>query len=202
VQRLLEALAAQPPADTQALNQLIRQTSREVRLARVADTERADMHCTVVCLVLDFVDQLAWWAHAGDSRLYWFRGGRLLERTRDHSLVQTLLDAGLLEPDQLRTHPRRSELRSALGTDDSVLEVEDSGTPRAVEPGDAFLLCTDGIWEHLEDDMLEAVLVQAGSPREWLQALEAQVRAAALDKPDHDNFTALAVWTAALSERT
>ena len=91
------------------------------------------MHTTVVCLVIDFVDHRAHWAHAGDSRLYWFRDGRLIDRTRDHSLVQSLVDAGMLDEEALRTHPQRSELRSALGVAEHELEVAHSDAARRVE---------------------------------------------------------------------
>ena len=81
------------------------------------------MHTTIVSLVIDLVDGRAHWAHAGDSRLYWFRGRRMIERTRDHSLVESLVDAGVIRDDQTRDHPERSVLLSALGNDDEELEL-------------------------------------------------------------------------------
>ena len=73
------------------------------------------MHSTVVALFIDLQSQEALWGHAGDSRLYLFRDGVMLSHTRDHSMVQAMVDAGLLVAEQMRTHPRRSELQSALG---------------------------------------------------------------------------------------
>jgi serine/threonine protein phosphatase PrpC len=60
-----------------------------------------------------------------------------------------------------------------------------------------FLLCTDGLWEYMADAALERTLAAASTPRAWLDALAAEVKAAASHKSSHDNFTALVVWTGA-----
>ena len=197
VERLLQAFAARPDTGDLALGGLIRDANRSLIAARVPGTERENMHTTVVALAIDFANHRVHWAHAGDSRLYWFRDDRLLAQTRDHSLVQALVDGGLLAADQMRTHPSRSELRSALGIDDEGLEVSDSGAPRTVEAGDVFLLCTDGLWDYVDERRLEDSLRQAASPAAWLAALEREVTTATQHKSSHDNFTALTVWTAA-----
>lgn len=197
VQELIGRFAVAPAADAPALGGLVRETNDALIGQRLPGTPRADMHSTVVCLVVDFVAHRARWAHAGDSRMYWFRGSNLVARTRDHSLVQSLVDAGLLADGDLREHPKRSELRSALGLAPEVLEVS-SGDGEPVEPGDVFLLCTDGLWEYVDDATLEATLAAAQSPRAWLDALAAQVFAAASHKASHDNFSALVVWTRAV----
>lgn len=194
VSQLIQQLAAQPTHSGEQLNALLRSASQAVIDARVPDSPSAQMHSTAVCLVVDFIDQQAHWAHAGDSRLYWFRAGRILAQTRDHSMVQSLVDMGMLPPEQLRTHPKRSELRSALGTDARDLQVGDSGAPQAVQAGDVFLLCTDGVWEHVDEAQLEALLADATTPQAWLAALEAAVLSATAGLRSHDNFTALAVW--------
>lgn len=197
VERMLQGFAARPTTGARQLTDLVFDTNRAVIEARTPHTERANMFSTVVGLVIDFVRHQVHWAHAGDSRLYWFREGRIHARTRDHSLVQSLVDAGLLPPEQARSHPQRSELRSALGTASDVLEVSDSGEPHEVLPGDVFLLCTDGLWEHVPDAALLATLAAAGSPTAWLAALEQVVTEATRQKASHDNFTALTVWTSA-----
>ena len=194
VSDLIGRFAQQPSAGGAELTALLRATNRALIAQRVPGTPREDMHSTAVCLVIDFVAQDAHWAHAGDSRMYWFRGGRLLERTSDHSVVQALVDAGAITEAQVRRHPQRSELRSALGVEDSQLEVDHSDGAQSVEPGDIFLLCTDGLWEHVTEAQLESTLAQASSPRDWLTALEHLVEAATRQRGGHDNFTALTVW--------
>jgi serine/threonine-protein phosphatase Stp1 len=79
---------------------------------------------------------------AGDSRLYLFRGGRLTQLTRDHRYVQALIDSGLLDEAAAETHPRRSVITRAVGVEaDLKLDVYEGN----VEPGDVFLLVTDGV---------------------------------------------------------
>jgi serine/threonine protein phosphatase PrpC len=197
VQELIGRFAREPSLDGAALGSLLRLTNDALIEQRVPGTPRQDMHSTVVCLVIDFVGHQAHWAHAGDSRLYWFRAGRVLDRTRDHSLVQSLVDAGLLADGDVSGHPKRSELRSALGIAAEVLEVSSADGQGHIEPGDVFLLCTDGLWEYVADSVLERTLAAAASPRAWLDALAAEVKAAAAHKTSHDNFTALVVWTGA-----
>lgn len=202
VRELVGRFSRQPTNGAAELGSLLRAVNDSVLGEQVPGTVRQDMHSTVVCLVVDFVDGQAHWAHAGDSRMYWFRGGRLLQRTRDHSLVQSLVDAGLLSPEQQRHHPKRSELRSALGVAAGELEVDAADGAQKVQPGDAFLLCSDGFWEYVEDGTIEQTLSEASDPRAWLDALSKEVLLAAGAKPQHDNFTAIAIWADDASENT
>ena len=197
VTRLLQDFATHPSVIGDDLQHLVRATSAAVREGRVPDTQLAQMYSTVVCLVIDFVEHRAHWAHAGDSRLYWFRDGRVIDQTRDHSTVQALVDAGMITPDEIRSHPNRSELRSALGADDIDLEVSDSGAAQGVLPGDVFLLCSDGVWEHISEGQLEATLAASASPDDWLAALKQAIQVATQNRRSHDNFTAVSVWLSA-----
>lgn len=197
VQHLLNRFATQPATTPEAAHDLITGTNQVILDHRVEGTVQANMHTTVAMLAIDFVDHTALWAHVGDSRLYWFRQGRIQRRTKDHSLVQALADGGLIQPEEMRTHPKRSELQSALGTPTEYLLV---GVPEAVlsiDEGDVFLLCTDGLWEYVDDAVLEQTLMAAASPQAWLDTLESTVLTNATHKPSHDNFSALTVWTSA-----
>jgi len=194
VRELVSLFAQQPTTNSEELALRLRAVNEAVIHAREPGTAQQDMHSTVVCLVVDFADGHAHWAHVGDSRMYWFRGGRLLQRTRDHSVVQSLVDAGMLAPELLSSHPQRSELRSALGVAPDELELDAADGTHAVQPGDVFLLCTDGLWEYVSDAAMEATLLESGSARAWLDALADEVGRAASRKAHHDNFTALAVW--------
>lgn len=202
VRELVGRFAAQPTTHGSELATLLRTVNDAMIDQRVPGTSRQDMHSTVVCVVVDVVDGQVHWAHAGDSRLYWFRAGHLLQRTNDHSLVQTLVDAGLLAQDKLRSHPQRSELRSALGVARDALEVDSADGAQTLAPGDVLLLCTDGLWEYLDDATFERLLDETGSPRAWLDALGAEVNRAAYDKASHDNFTAIAIWAASDDDTT
>ncbi|MGB4466692.1 MAG: PP2C family serine/threonine-protein phosphatase [Azovibrio sp.] len=108
------------------------------RQNRLEDSPRTTI---VACVVQDNV---AYWAHAGDSRLYLIRKGHIISQTRDHSQVQTMVDEGLISPAQAETHPERNKVYSCLGGSHAP-ELEFSRkTP--LESGDLIVLCTDGIW--------------------------------------------------------
>lgn len=173
---------------------LVRGVNDVVIEARVPGSVQQDMHSTIVCLVIDAVQESAVWAHCGDSRVYWFRGDRMIERSHDHSIVQSLVDAGLLQESETRSHPKRSHLYSALGKQTHELEVSASKSSRQVLSGDKFLLCSDGVWEYLTDDLLEQTLQDSDTPKSWLNEIERQINTAAQGLSSHDNFTALTVW--------
>ena len=198
VQFILGGFAAQPESSGEAIKRIIVDTNRSIIQHRADDRALQNMHSTVVALFIDLDAGVGAWGHCGDSRLYVFRGGRIAARTKDHSLVQSLVDGGMLAPEGMRSHPQRSELLSALGVGEEDLTVSVSPQPWSLEPGDVFLLCTDGLWEYVEDAQLEAGLAAAASPLGWLHELERNVLHGAAHKPRHDNFTALAVWVSEL----
>lgn len=194
VQQIIGAYALAPRNSPEDIRRLIVDANRAIIGHRSDSAAQQNMHSTVVSLFIDLDSNTAAWGHCGDSRLYGFRGGRIRARTHDHSLVQSLVDGGLLSPEQMRTHPQRSELLSALGVAEDDLQVSVSPQAWNIEAGDVFLLCTDGLWEYVDDAPLEAALSAAVSPHAWLDTLEREVLQAASHKPSHDNFSALAVW--------
>ncbi len=196
VQHILEQFAAAPLSRPDEVQDLLLDTNATVIRHRADAPEQANMHSTVVSLFIDLETMQALWGHAGDSRLYLFRDGQMLAHTRDHSLVQSLVDAGLLQPDQMRTHPRRSELLSALGTEPEQLHITSAAKPWRLGAGDVFLLCTDGLWEYINEAEMCASLERAADPKAWLAVLEQLVlkHAAEQGKKNHDNFSAISVW--------
>jgi serine/threonine protein phosphatase PrpC len=155
------------------------------------DAALKDMRSTVVLLAIDCELRTAAWAHCGDSRLYCFRGGHVSVQTRDHSLVQEMIDARLITPEQARHHPRRNVLLAALGTAGELDIVGFDGTFSLLDR-DAFLLCSDGLWEYVDETYMSKTLGEAATPDAWLGALAARVHKIA--PASHDNFSALAVW--------
>jgi len=194
VRYIIEQCAEQPINGPGGVHELILATNRHIHENRKLGGKQENMHSTVVSLFIDLDTQAALWGYVGDSRLYVFRRGRIRLHTRDHSVVQSLVDAGLLSPDQMRTHAQRSELLCALGSREEDLTIGVSADPWLLAPGDVFLLCTDGLWEYVDEAALEESLAQARDPDEWLSMLEALVLRNAAHKPSHDNFSALTVW--------
>lgn len=103
----------------------------------------------VACIVQD---NIAYWVHAGDSRLYVIREGRLLAQTRDHSRVQMLLDEGTITEEEAARHPDRNRIFSCLGGAQPPQIDFSRKTP--LHEGDIVLLCTDGFWSPLGNDRL------------------------------------------------
>ncbi len=111
------------------------------------------------CVACVIQDNVAYWAHAGDSRLYLMRDGRLVAQTRDHSRVRSLFEQGLITEAQMASHPERNKVYSCLGGPQPP-EIEFSRkTP--LEAGDVILLSTDGFWGPLPPDLVAASLRQA-----------------------------------------
>jgi serine/threonine protein phosphatase PrpC len=191
VNEVLKALRAKRESNASAVEAAMRLANEAVVREQKARTRYADMRTTIVVLALDSQSARAAWGHLGDSRLYCFRKAHIVAQTRDHSVVQTMVDAGYLEPQQLRSSPDRSKLLSALGDEDQFEPAIERGTV-AIESGDKFLLCTDGLWEYVQEAEMEQSLGECKSPEEWLQALKRYVTSRA--KRKHDNYTAVAVW--------
>ncbi|MES2259146.1 MAG: PP2C family serine/threonine-protein phosphatase [Pseudomonadota bacterium] len=139
----------------------------------------------VACLIQH---NIATWAHCGDSRLYWMRGGRVLLRTRDHSHVESLIARGAIAESQRSTHPDRNKLYNCLGA--SSLPKIELSRPASMLPGDVMLLCSDGLWAVLGDEDLAQRLATQTIVRAVPDMLHAAVSAAG---PSADNTTALAI---------
>jgi serine/threonine protein phosphatase PrpC len=95
-------------------------------------------------------------AHVGDSRLYHFRDGHLLYRTEDHSIVQSLYTKGIINKDDMSTHPYRHKVYSCLGGD--VPPKIDLSDRHELAEGDTILLCTDGVWGAVADEQIKRIL--------------------------------------------
>jgi len=111
------------------------------------------MGCTAELLALN--KRSYYLGHVGDSRTYLFRAKELRQLTRDHSFVQDLVDKGVITPEEARTHRMRHVIMRAVGTGESLAVDLMKGE---VEPGDLFLLCSDGLTDMVEDDVIRQIL--------------------------------------------
>ena len=130
----------------------------------------------------------AYWAHAGDSRLYVLRRGEVVARTQDHSRVQMMIDSGEITPEAAARHPERNKIFSCLG---GVVPPQiASGRELALETGDTILLSTDGFWGQIPGNMIGNMLKKQPAV-EILPGLleEAQRRA----RGESDNLSVVAM---------
>jgi PPM family protein phosphatase len=148
------------------------------------DSERAGMGTTLVALQLTgHYYRVAW---VGDSRAYRYSDG-ITRLTRDHSRVQDLLDAGLLSVEQAQHHPEKGLLTQALGMPFQPLLIE--SRQGQIDPGQTFVLCTDGLTDVMSDADLQSRLVTPGTAAK----IASQLVETALASDSQDNCTALVV---------
>jgi PPM family protein phosphatase len=162
-------------------------------------TGQRRMHATVVVLWIDKISHQAVWSHVGDSRLYLMRRGRLAKVTRDDSVVQQMIDAGLIAATEARLHSQRNQLIAAMGSEE-IIDPHLSDPSFLVQDGDAFLLCSDGWYDQLEPHDIEQCLANANNAEEWLDSMQALVQKR--QRPHQDNFSAIAVWVGSPAEVT
>jgi len=140
------------------------------------------------CVALLIQGAQAFVAHVGDSRLYLIRGGHIHRVTRDHSMVQDMIDAGLLTEEQAKHHPDSNRITRALGMAPHV-DVELMQASLAVLPGDLFLLCSDGLTDLVTDPEISSIAINR-----LADGLEVASRALvdmAKLRGGHDNITVL-----------
>ncbi|EZH79769.1 protein phosphatase [Ectopseudomonas composti] len=165
----------------QCLHRLNHRLGQELTIT----AERTDtvIGSTVVALLLE--DNRAACVWAGDSRCYLWRGSRLYQLSRDHSLVQQLIDEQGLAPQEAARHPAAHALTRAIGASETlqldILELD-------VLPGDVFLLCSDGLYQGVPADELGACL-NLPSPHLAVERLFQRV----LDGPARDNLSAVVI---------
>ncbi|MCX9156600.1 protein phosphatase 2C domain-containing protein [Niveibacterium sp. 24ML] len=199
VSRILEWFSANPVVGSDRAVELLRGANDAVINAKRSGVTKDDMHATVALLMIDRARNEAIWGHAGDTRIYLFRDGAVAYCTRDHSLVQNLIDAGYGSTDMIRSHPQRSLLTSAIGSAESI-ELSVAGTPLQILSGDVFLMCTDGWWEYVDEQEMTRMLAQSSSPQHWLQLMSDSLRAKV--SSGNDNFTAICVVVGSSDPRT
>jgi len=148
-----------------------------------AEPALAGMGATAVVLAVR--DGLAYLAHVGDSRAYLFRQGTLTRLTRDHSRVQDLMDQGVIPASEAESHPEAHVITRCIGCA-SACEADIRPDPIIIQPGDLFMLCTDGLTGLIPDREIAGLL--AGG-RGGADQLCRDLVQAALQRGGHDNVT-------------
>jgi len=149
------------------------------------DQGRRGMGTTAVVLVLR--GPWAYVAHVGDSRVYLHREGALKQLTEDHSLINETLKAGLITPEEAKNHKMKNIITRSLGYQE---DVEVDVQTLELEDGDAFLLCSDGLTGHVEDQEIEDLLGEPQTERVGRRLVEL-----ACSRGGDDNITLVVVRT-------
>jgi serine/threonine protein phosphatase PrpC len=192
VETIASAFSRTPGLSDAALQTIVEEADRAVAsLRREWRKPSSSMRTTLALLAICGDD--ARWAHVGDSRVYWFRHNVLMQRTRDHSVSEFVM--GL--PDSTSVAPAdkadRHRLLRAIGAGEGC-RAELGNTVVRLQTGDAFLLCSDGVWSLLSDPEITACLVEAATPLDWCVDLEQRLRkhltCDTLEK--HDNYSMIA----------
>lgn len=168
------------------------QIANQVLIKRIVDNPSLrGMGTTVAALLIN--DYAAILAHAGDSRIYKFRGSRKVYRTTDHSVVSELVRKGTLTEEQARLSAQSNVITRALGVSP---EVEVDITELAYEKGDRFMLCTDGIWGNITEKELIKIAAGTKSPGGAVESLVIRVDEQGFSTGGgHDNLTVALIET-------
>ena len=146
------------------LAQSIRQANDA--LLRHGQAKGSDLGSTVTAALI--IGDVATIAGVGDSRTYLLREGQMEQITQDHSLVARLVDAGVIEPEEVRSHPQRNQIYRCLGHEENV---QVDIFTRQLRDGDVLVLCSDGLWEMVLDDEIQRIVETARSPQKACDAL-------------------------------
>jgi serine/threonine protein phosphatase PrpC len=166
------------------LADVVREANRAVFSKASEDPGLAGMGTTLTAVVLEG-DRLRL-AHVGDSRMYRVRDDSMERITRDHTVVENLVEKGQLTPKEAHIHPQRSILTRALGVEEDV-QVDEAEVD--LKPGDRLLLCSDGLTGMVDEDDILRILTEKGDP----QAASDALVDAANDAGGQDNITAVVV---------
>lgn len=199
VKTILSRFASAPEVSPGALTRLLTAANNAVVAEQQSSQALHDMRATGAVLLIDRQTGHALWGHLGDTRIYLLRQGRVHVQTRDHSVMQSMVEAGYGDVASLRRHPGRNMLLYALGS------VEDfhpavTASPLVLEAGDVFLLCSDGFWDYVEETDMLRTLQASPTAETWLGAMEAVLLERAI--PGHDNYTAVGVRVGSSPEAT
>lgn len=168
----------------QRVESLIQEANRRVYARSNEDAAVSGMGTTMTVALVD--DGLVWIGHVGDSRAYLIRDGRLDQLTDDHSLVAELVRTGKLSPEEADTHPQRSVITRAVGTDP---DVDVDTFPVEPQAGDVFLMCSDGLTDMVDEDTILGIVERR---RDDLDALVRALVSAANRSGGEDNITVVA----------
>jgi protein phosphatase len=185
IENALDRLKAGSPRTVRILlKKLIAEQSKQVQLEGTSETGFLDMGATLVIALLR--QGRCFVANIGDSRAYRLRKGRLVQLTRDHSVVSELIEKGHIEPEEAADHETRGQITRYIGMEEKARSYVRSFT---LKKGDRILLCTDGLTDMVTDKGIAAILKAETDPQAICKSLVATANKAG----GHDNVTTLVI---------
>lgn len=194
---MLPKVTSSEPMDDEAFLKLmsdgVQNANQAVHLRNLE--ARADMGTTMTTALV--VGSTAYVANVGDSRTYLYREGQGLTKvTTDHSVVASLVEAGIIQPDDIYTHPKRNQIYRSLG-EKPMVEVDTFKVD--LQPGDKLLLCTDGLWDMTRDPVIQQIM---SKPTRDPNKTSQELIKAALDGGGEDNVSVIVAQFSESTERT
>jgi len=176
-----------PKTDDESFKELLRGAIEEANttLCQINQKDKSDMGSTLTGFMV--VGDHAYIFNVGDSRTYMIRDEKIYQLTNDHSLVGQLVAGGLIEPDEVYTHPQRNQIFRSIGDKQNV---QVDLFTQQIHPGDILLSCSDGLWEMVRDPQIADILNQAPDP----QTACAQLIEVANTNGGEDNVSAVVVF--------
>ncbi|MBR0366076.1 MAG: serine/threonine-protein phosphatase [Clostridia bacterium] len=186
VDTVISQFTKAPGFSSETVKELAEAANAAVREKAGTDPELVRMATTIVILLIK--GRNAVWANVGDSRLYRFEEDMIAEVTEDHSLAFADFMNGVTEYDDIRRSDKQNMLTNALGLSFGSVSLHN---PIELAPVTAFLLCTDGWWEHVNEEQMEQTLMHSKNTRAWIDAM---LKIHDLNAPETcDNYTAAAI---------
>jgi serine/threonine protein phosphatase PrpC len=174
------------PVDESRLASILRDAVEAANSSLCAANRESGMDAGSTVVAALIYGETAYIANVGDSRAYLHDTSGLRRLTNDHSLVQQLVSAGMIQPDEVYTHPQRNQIFRSLGDEP---DVNVDLFVQQLKPGTSLLLCSDGLWEMVRDPEIETLLREETDPQAACDALIV----AANEGGGDDNVTAVIV---------
>lgn len=177
--QLFERYAPESDDAAAMLQQLVQEAHIVIKLTAISAEQ--EPHSTIAAFLINPRGDCHW-IHVGDSRVYHFRGDKMIKRTTDHSLVQAMVDRGEITEAEADSHPQSNILMGCLGTE-AEPPMDTHFIPQ-LRPGDVLMACSDGVWHYFSPEEMGSLL-SALSPREATEFMVDKARARARGAGDN-----------------
>ncbi|OZM56173.1 hypothetical protein CIB95_13810 [Lottiidibacillus patelloidae] len=189
VELMIEKFKGNFEVSEEAIQTCFAYANTQIRKEQQENITLNQMKATAVALCTNIEKTVI--SHIGDTRCYYFKQGKIVSQTIDHSVVQVLANNREIAKEEIRFHEDRNKVLRSIGKEDICRPTTISLESR-LENGDAFLLCSDGFWEYVYEEEMEVDFLKADTPEKWLEMMEGRLLKRATG--NYDNYTAIAIF--------